>query len=102
MAAGLPRQDHVYRTTDESFRFHNKSFDEMSCKLDSTENRAILNTTLRNKIPRQKRVQFGLEDEGVQQRNKKWGGKKRGKPPKKKTTIVICFTHLLGIRLGLP
>jgi len=28
----------VYRTTDESFRFHNKEFDEMRCKLDSTEN----------------------------------------------------------------
>ena len=23
LAAGLPRQDHVYKTTDESFRFHN-------------------------------------------------------------------------------
>jgi len=23
-AAGLPRQGHVYKTTDESFRFHNK------------------------------------------------------------------------------
>jgi len=34
----LPRQDHVYKTTDESFRFHNKNFDEMRCKLDSTEN----------------------------------------------------------------
>ena len=30
--------DHVYKTTDESFRFHNKNFDEMRCKLDSTEN----------------------------------------------------------------
>jgi len=38
LAAGLPRQDHVYKTTDKSFRFHNKSFDEMRCKLDSTEN----------------------------------------------------------------
>ena len=28
----------VYKTTDESFRFHNKNFDEMRCKLDSTEN----------------------------------------------------------------
>jgi len=34
----LPRQDHVYKTTDESFRFHNKIFDEMRCKLDSTDN----------------------------------------------------------------
>jgi len=25
-------------TTDESFRFHNQRFDEMRCKLDSTEN----------------------------------------------------------------
>jgi hypothetical protein len=34
----LPRQDHVYKTADESFRFHNKKFDEMRDKLDSTEN----------------------------------------------------------------
>ena len=27
LAAGLPRQDHVYKTTDESFHFHNKKFD---------------------------------------------------------------------------
>jgi len=40
LAAGLPRQDHVYSTTDESFhfRFHNKNFDEIRCNLDSTEN----------------------------------------------------------------
>ena len=38
LAACLPRQDHVYSTTAESFRFHNKNFDEMRCKLDSTEN----------------------------------------------------------------
>ena len=38
MVAGLPRQDHVYKTTDKSFRLHNKNFDEMRCKLDSTEN----------------------------------------------------------------
>jgi len=38
LAAGLLRQDHVCRTTDESFRFHNKKFDQMRCKLDSTEN----------------------------------------------------------------
>ena len=37
LAACLPRQDHVYITTDESFRFHNNEFDEMCCKLDSTE-----------------------------------------------------------------
>jgi len=34
----LPRQDHIYKTTDESFRLHNKTFDEIRCKLDSTEN----------------------------------------------------------------
>jgi len=38
LAAGLPRQDHVYKTTDELLCFHNNKFDEMSCKLDSTEN----------------------------------------------------------------
>ena len=38
LAASLPRQDHVYKTTDESFRFHNKKIDETRCKLDSTEN----------------------------------------------------------------
>ena len=38
LAACLPRQDHVYITTDESFRFHNNEFDEMSCTLYSTEN----------------------------------------------------------------
>jgi len=40
LAAGLPRQDHVYNTTDELFRLHNKKMDEMrhGCKLDSTEN----------------------------------------------------------------
>jgi len=31
LAAGLPRQDHVYKTTDESFRFHNKNFEEIRC-----------------------------------------------------------------------
>jgi len=34
----LQRQDHVYKTTDELFCFHNKKFDEMRCKLDSTKN----------------------------------------------------------------
>jgi len=38
LAACLPRQDHVYKTTEESFRFHNQNFDKMRCKLDSTEN----------------------------------------------------------------
>ena len=36
--SGLPCQDHVYKTTNELFRLHNKNFDEMRCKLDSTEN----------------------------------------------------------------
>jgi len=31
LAAGLPHQDHVYKTTDESFRFHNQKIDEMRC-----------------------------------------------------------------------
>jgi len=38
LAAGLPRQEHIYITADESFRFHDKKIDEMPCKLDSTEN----------------------------------------------------------------
>jgi len=38
LAAGLPRQDHVDKTIDEPFQFHNKTFDEIRCKLDSTEN----------------------------------------------------------------
>ena len=38
LTAGLPRQDHVYKTTDESFRFHNKKIDEIRSKLYSTEN----------------------------------------------------------------
>ena len=47
LAACLPRQDHVYSTTDESFHFHNKFFDEMRCKQDSTENlRSSRNTQL--------------------------------------------------------
>jgi len=37
LAAGLPRQDHVYKTTDELFCLHNKKFDVMRCKLDFTE-----------------------------------------------------------------
>ena len=37
-AACLPCQDHVYSTTDELFRFHNKKINGMRCKLDSTEN----------------------------------------------------------------
>jgi len=34
----LPRKNHVYKTTNESFRFHNKKIDGMRCKLDFTEN----------------------------------------------------------------
>jgi len=34
----LLHQDHVYGTTDESFRFYDKNLDEMRCKLDSTVN----------------------------------------------------------------
>jgi len=34
----LPRQYHVYITTDETFFFHKKKFNEMPCKLDSTKN----------------------------------------------------------------
>jgi len=33
LAAGLPRQDHVYITIDELYRFHNDEFDEMPCEL---------------------------------------------------------------------
>ena len=36
LAACLPRQDHIYITTDKLFRFHHNRFDEMPCKLDST------------------------------------------------------------------
>jgi len=38
ITSSLPREDHLYKTTDESFRFYNRNFDEMRCKLDSTEN----------------------------------------------------------------
>jgi len=38
LAAGLPCQNNSYKTTYESFRFYSKFFDEMYCKLDSTEN----------------------------------------------------------------
>jgi len=31
-------QHHVWITTDKLFRFNNIEFDEMPCKLDSTEN----------------------------------------------------------------
>jgi len=39
LVAGLPRQNHVYSTIDQLFRFKNNESDEMPCKLDSTENR---------------------------------------------------------------
>jgi len=38
LAAGLPHQDHISITTDELYCFHNDEFDELPCKLDSTEN----------------------------------------------------------------
>jgi len=38
LAAGFLRQDHIYKTNDESFRFHDKKIDELRSKLDSTEN----------------------------------------------------------------
>jgi len=44
LAADLPREDHVYRTTDELFRFHKNKFDEMHCKLDYTESLRQRNT----------------------------------------------------------
>jgi len=34
----LPRQDQVYITTNELFRFHNNELNQMICKLDSTGN----------------------------------------------------------------
>jgi len=37
LAASLPRQDHVRITTKNLFCFHNNEFDEIPCKLDSTE-----------------------------------------------------------------
>jgi len=38
LAACLPRQDHVWIINDELIRLHKNAFDEMPCKLDSTEN----------------------------------------------------------------
>jgi len=38
LAAGLPRQDHVWIPVDELFCFHKNEFDEISCKLEYTEN----------------------------------------------------------------
>jgi len=37
LAAGLPRQDHIYITTDKSFHFHINKLDEVPCNVDSTE-----------------------------------------------------------------
>jgi len=37
MAAGLLRQDHVGITAEQLVRFHEDEFDEMFCKLDSSE-----------------------------------------------------------------
>jgi len=37
LAAGLSRQGHVWITADQIVRFHTVEFDEMFCKLDSTE-----------------------------------------------------------------
>jgi len=34
LAAGLPRQDHVWITIKQLVRFHKNEFDEMLCKLD--------------------------------------------------------------------
>ena len=38
LAAGLPRQDHVWITTNQWIRLNKNEFDEMPCKLDSIEN----------------------------------------------------------------
>jgi len=45
LAAGLPRRNHVYIITNESFRFHNNELAEIRCKLDSTENPRLLRNT---------------------------------------------------------
>ena len=37
LTAGLPRQDHVWITSEQLDRFHNNEFDEMLCKLDSAK-----------------------------------------------------------------
>ena len=41
LAACLPRQDHVYITTDKLFYFYNDEFDEIPYKPDSTENQRL-------------------------------------------------------------
>ena len=37
LAAGLTHQDRIWITTTNLFRFHNNEFNEIPCKLDSTE-----------------------------------------------------------------
>jgi len=37
LAAGLPRQNHVYITTEQLIRFHKNELDEMLFRLDSTQ-----------------------------------------------------------------
>ena len=49
---------YVYITNNETFRFHNNEFDEMSCKLDSTENPRSFGETS-NPTLRQGWVLFG-------------------------------------------
>ena len=46
LAAGLPGQDHIWITTNSLFRFHNNEFDEMPCKLKSTEYAHLFRTKL--------------------------------------------------------
>jgi len=59
-----PRQCHVYITTDQLIRFHNNEFDEMPCKLESTNDLLVqeipndLNPTLIPKL----RVQDSMLD----------------------------------------
>ena len=76
LAVGLPGQDHVYSTTEESFRFHNKNFDEMRCKLDSTENlRSFENypTPVATTQPPWTPRQFGAKGyQGEQNRGEMW------------------------------
>jgi len=37
LAASLPRQGHVWITSDNFVRFHKNEFEEIFCKLDSAE-----------------------------------------------------------------
>ena len=36
LAAGLPRQDQIWITTEQLVRFHKHEFDELLCKVDFT------------------------------------------------------------------